>query len=262
MAALIGAIAPAERALGPSPTPLFDRYPFGPMVDGELVPQHPFDPEAPACSADIPLLIGDMKDEVTSFLAHDDKVWHRTLTEAELRQRVATVAGDHTDRVLEVYRRMDPGGSPSDRLIATLTDSNFRIRSLVLAERKARQGGAPVFMYSFAWETPLFEGRLKAPHALDVPFTFDTIDLTNATDRSPQAHALAATMSATWAAFAHTGRPAHASIPTWTPYGLPDRPTMILDAPCRMQNDPRGEARRLWQDITSAVIRPLIPATS
>ena len=39
-------------------------------------------------------------------------------------------------------------------------------------------------MYSFEWETPVQGGRLKAPHALDVPFTFDTIDLTNATDRS------------------------------------------------------------------------------
>ena len=55
-------------------------------------------------------------------------------------------------------------------------------------------------MYSFEWETPVHGGRLKAPHALDVPFTFDTIDLTNATDRSAAAHRLAATMSA------HLGR--------------------------------------------------------
>ena len=62
-------------------------------------------------------------------------------------------------------------------------------------------------MYSFEWETPVHGGRLKAPHALDVPFTFDTIDLTNATDRSCGRTRLAATMSGTWAAFAHAGRP-------------------------------------------------------
>ena len=50
-------------------------------------------------------------------------------------------------------------------------------------------------MYAFDWETPVLGGRLKSPHALDVPFTFDTIDLTNATDRSAAAHKLAATMS-------------------------------------------------------------------
>ena len=53
------------------------------------MPGHPFEPEAPAVSAHIPLLIGDMKDEMASFLARDDAVWHRTLTEPALRERVA-----------------------------------------------------------------------------------------------------------------------------------------------------------------------------
>ena len=93
MAQLLAAVDPAQKAIGPAPMPLFDRYPFGPVVDGTIVPSHPFDPAAPAVSADIPLLIGDMKDEMASFLARDDKVWHRTLTEQEMRDRVAAVAG-------------------------------------------------------------------------------------------------------------------------------------------------------------------------
>jgi para-nitrobenzyl esterase len=185
-----------------------------------------------------------MKDEMASFLARDDKVWHRTLTEQELRDRVALVAGAHADRVIETYRGLYPDMNPAERLIATLTDSNFRIRSLIVAERKVRQNGAPVYMYSFDWETPVQGGRLKAPHALDVPFTFDTIDLTNATDRSPAAHKLAATMSAAWGAFAHSGAPRHQSIPEWPAYDLKDRATMILDAECRVANDPRRNGRR------------------
>jgi para-nitrobenzyl esterase len=93
-------------------------------------------------------------------------------------------------------------------------------------------------------------GRLKAPHALDVPFTFDTIDLTNATDRSTAAHRLAATMSATWAAFAHAGVPDNAAIPHWPAYNAATRSTLMLNAECRIENDPRGETRQLWQTIT------------
>ena len=119
-----------------------------------------------------------------------------------------------------------------------------------MAEHKAKQAAAPVYMYSFEWETPVQGGRLKAPHALDVPFTFDTIDLTNATDRSEAAHRLAATMSGTWAAFAHTGVPEHASIPRWPAYDLASRATLMLDAECRIENDPRSETRQLWQTIT------------
>ncbi len=249
MAQLLAAVDPAQKAIGPAPMPLFDRYPFGPVVDGTIVPSHPFDPAAPAVSADIPLLIGDMKDEMASFLARDDKVWHRTLTEQEMRDRVAAVAGRHADHVIETYRRLYPGMNPAERLIATLTDSNFRIRSLMVAERKVVQTGAPVYMYSFQWETPVLGGRMKAPHALDVPFTFDTIDLTNATDRSAAAHKLAATMSGTWAAFAHTGKPEHPAIPPWPAYDLSARATLILDAECRVENDPGSETRSLWQGI-------------
>ena len=140
--------------------------------------------------------------------------------------------------------------NPAERLIATLTDCNFRIRSLIVAGHKARQAGAPVYMYSFEWETPVQGGRLKAPHALDVPFTFDTIDLTNATDRSAAAHKLSATMSATWAAFAHAGVPDNASIPHWQTYDTRTRSTLMLDAECRIEKDPRGETRQLWQTIT------------
>jgi para-nitrobenzyl esterase len=34
---MLSAVKPAEQAIGPSPTPLFDRYPFGPVVDGERI---------------------------------------------------------------------------------------------------------------------------------------------------------------------------------------------------------------------------------
>ena len=89
-----------------------------------------------------------------------------------------------------------------------------------MAERKAAQAAAPVWMYSFAWQTPLFDGRLGAPHAIDVPFTFDTLEFTNATDRSAAAHALAVTMSGAWASFARTGVPGHASLPAWPAYTM------------------------------------------
>jgi para-nitrobenzyl esterase len=247
---LLAAIKPAERMLGPSPYRLFDRYPFGPVVDGDILPRQPFDPDAPDIMGDIPLIIGDMKDETASFLAPDDLVWHRTLTEAQMVDRVHAIAGADTERVVETYRRLYPGATPADRLIATTTDCNFRIRSLTLAQRRAARATAPVWMYAFDWETPLHGGKMKAPHAMDVPFTFDTIDLTNATDGSDTARRLAETMSGVWAAFARNGVPDHPSIPHWPAYRVSERATLILDTNCRVANDPRGETRALWQDIT------------
>ncbi|MEO8714606.1 MAG: carboxylesterase family protein, partial [Acetobacteraceae bacterium] len=231
--------------------PLFDRYPVGPTVDGTLLPAHPFHPRAPAISADIPLLIGDMGDEMAGFLAHDDAVWHRRLTEAEMVARVRGVAGADADQVVEAYRRKLPDADPTERLIAALTDSNFRLRSLHAAERKAVRGGAPVWMYSFRWRTPVFGGGLGATHALDVPFTFDTLDLTNATDGGAEARGLADIVAGVWTRFAHTGRPGHSRLPDWPEYDADRRATMVLDAGCRVEDDPGGEARRLWREIAT-----------
>jgi para-nitrobenzyl esterase len=203
--------------------------------------------------ADIPLIIGDMKDETANFLAVVNPVWDRSLTETEMRERVTTIAGPHAGRVVELYERLYPDFNPAERLIAATTDSNFRIRSLVLAQRRAALHRGPVWMYSFEWETPVLGGRLKAPHAMDVPFAFNTLDLTNATDGRPDAQALADTMSSVWAAFARNGRPDHASIPPWPAYDAATRATLVLDKECRIANDPRGEARRLWQDMTGTI---------
>jgi para-nitrobenzyl esterase len=247
---LIAAIGPAKKMVGPPAAPRLDRYDFGPVVDGAVLPGHPFDPTAPDASADIPVLVGGVKDEMAIYLAPEDKVWERSLTEDELRARVAEVAGAATDRVLETYRRLHPGANPAERLISTLTDSNFRIRTLTLAERKAAKARAPVWLYSFDWETPVFGGRLKAFHALDVPFVFDTIDLVGSTDRGAVAHDLARRVSTTWATFARTGNPDNPAIPHWPAYSEGERATLLLDRECRVANDYGRETRLLWKELT------------
>jgi para-nitrobenzyl esterase len=171
-----------------------------------------------------------------------------------MRERVQALTGAATAKVLDLYGRLYPTMNPAERLIALTTDCNFRIRSLVLAQRRAALGkAAPVWMYSFDWETPVLGGKLMAPHAMDVPFTFNTLDLTNATGGSADAQRLSDVMSSVWASFARNGRPDHSAIPAWPPYDATTRATLVLDKVCRIENDPRGEERRLWQDITGTL---------
>jgi para-nitrobenzyl esterase len=248
---LIAAIAPARRAVGRPPLPLLDRYDFGPVVDGGDLPQQPCDPEPPAWSDDVPLLIGDTKDEAARFLVDDDAVWDRTLSEEALRARIAAVAGDEADRLLDLYRTRDPAADPAERLIAALTAGQFWIRSVLWAERKAARRGAPVFLYSLAWETPVFGGRLKAPHALDLPFVFDNTEIAEATAGLPEARELAARIAASWAQFARTGAPQTDALPAWPAYTPQERAVMILAAECRVVRDPDRDARLLWGRVAT-----------
>lgn len=243
---LLAAMAPASRAVGRSRWPLLDRYDFGPVVDGGDLPQHPCEPEAPPLADGVPLMIGGTRQESAFFLADDDAVWHGTLGEDGLRQRVASAAGAATDDLLAACRAAMPQASPSDRLIAALTGSNFWIRSVLLAERYAARARAPVYMYSLDWQSPAHGGRLKAHHAMDLPFVFDNPEVPDTTAGAAGARELAARISATWIAFARNGRPDNPEIPPWPPYTSRDRATMILDIDCRLAHDPDCAMRLLW----------------
>jgi para-nitrobenzyl esterase len=249
---LLAAIEPAQKKLAPPKFRLIDRYPFGPVVEGHDLPRHPFDPTATDLSDDVPVMIGGTRDENAVFLAPDDTVWNRTLTDDELKARVAKVAAGDTDAVLTLYRRMHPEMNPAELLIEITTDSNFWVRSVLLAERKAAKGKAPVYMYSFNWRSPVLDGKLMAPHAIDVPFAFDTLDATGITGHSPAAPPIAAAESATWAAFARAGSPDNKAIPHWPAYTAADRTTMMIDTEWQVQKDPQPEARLLWTKIALA----------
>jgi len=245
LARLQEAVVPAQATLPRPSLPLLDRYNFGPVIDGSVLPAHPFDPAAPAVSDDIPILVGGTKDESAIFLAPDDAVWNRTLSEEEFDKRLSTVAGKAAPELAAYYRHRDPAASPADRLITALTMSNFSVRSNMLAERKAARGKAPVWVYDFAWESPAFGGRLKSCHSVEVPFVFDTLDVIGERHHKPGAQALADRVSQTWVAFARTGKA------DWPAYRADKRSVMVFDDACKVFDDPDGEVRPLWSKVAN-----------
>jgi len=225
----------------------------GPVVDGTVLPTHPYDPVAPSISADVPLIVGTNKDESIMFLQRGDLAAF-SLDEAALRARLKERFGDEADRVLEVHRRERPGASPTDLFVAITTGQWMWHNAIVLAERKAALGAAPVFMYQFAYESevPVAPGvayPTKAAHAMEIAFKFNHPETSPEAGRRPERFQAARNMSAAWAAFARTGDPSHPGIPAWPAYDTGRRATMVLDAECRVVDDPHREERLLWQEL-------------
>ena len=220
------------------------RVGFNPVVDGKHLPGGPFAPTAPAISANVPLMIGTNKDEMTLFFGFAP--WLDGLDEPTMRKRVEMFVGDDAARVIEHYRRARPKDSLRDLVLAIATDHAMRMPSLVTADRKVAQNAAPVFVYLFTWETPVLGGKLKSPHALEIPFVFDTVQTSGLTGDSPTRFALADKMSRAWLAFAHKGNPNHEGIPNWPPYSVEQRPTMMFNDQCKVENDPYGAERKAW----------------
>jgi para-nitrobenzyl esterase len=222
------------------------RVGFNPVIDGINLPGGPFAPSAPAVSSHVPLMIGTNKDEMSLFFVLAP--WMIGMDEAVLRERVRMFVGERGDSLIEHYKRARPYDSPGDLMIAIATDAGMRIPSLTIADRKTALNDVPVFVYLFTWETPVLAGRLKSPHALEIPFVFDTFDNAPLAGDSPTRFVLADKVGRTWLAFARTGNPNNAAIPIWPAYSSSERPTMIFDNECRIVNDPYQQERQAWEE--------------
>lgn len=219
------------------------RFGLSPVVDGEVLPRDPFTPDAPPQSADIPLMIGTNKDEMTLFMASEP--WFGRLTEAELVERTRAQAGPRADAVLAALRKAHPDYSPTYLFTAFATAMGMLAGSITLAERKAAQGAAKVWMYRLDWETPVGGGVFKSPHTLEIPLVFDRVESNRAfVGPGPEPQLMAERMSAAWLAFARNGDPTTPALPAWPPYEAGRRSTMIFDLQSRVENDPHPALRQ------------------
>ncbi|MBD3647982.1 MAG: carboxylesterase/lipase family protein, partial [Pseudomonadales bacterium] len=219
---------------------------LAPVIDGLSLLRHPFTPDAPIHSKNVPVMIGWNKDEMTIF--NTTAPWFGTLTEQELAGRVTGMFGNNAADLLQAYRGMYPDYSPTYLFNMIMGDSRMFAGSVTLAERKVAQRGAPVYMYYLVWETPVGEGIFKSPHTLDMPFMFNNVDKATAlTGESTEARKLEMQMSSAWIAFARNGNPNNSTVPHWPQYDANDRATMVFDVKPRVENDPKGSIRTLLE---------------
>lgn len=217
---------------------------FAPVL-GADIPAHPFDPVASELSKDVPVLIGTTLTEATLF---NPSISPRfKMDEADLLKEVSKLLGDKAQGMIDVYRAALPHETPSGLYFIMASDRMMRIDSIKLAEAKHAQGGAPVHMYRFDWESSAWDGNLRAAHAFEIPFVFSNTQLVSGiTGGTPDAFALGARMSDAWIAFAHEGNPNHKGLPKWPKYNPDTRATMLFNDECAIENDPGGAEREAW----------------
>jgi para-nitrobenzyl esterase len=224
--------------------------PLGPVLDGRTLTAHMFQPVPAPSSLGVPLLIGTCKDEMTLFSLD---IQQDRFGDDRLRAAAHAIFGDATEDAIGVYERARPGSTTFDRYVAMTTD-RFRIGSIRIAERRAEASAVPVYMYRFDFESPLFEGKLRAPHAMEIPFVFDNLDVPGGLSLHggrPGSQPLADRVSEAWLAFARTGNPSHPGLPDWPAYEPERRSTMLFDEECRVVEDPDAEERQAWDQVST-----------
>lgn len=247
----VGKLAEATAA----PDPLFaggGAVYFGPVVDWATLPRHPFYPAAAPQSLNVPMIIGNTRDETRSLIGRADPAAFDLKWEDVAPKLAKALFGRvdiDADMVVAEYRKLYPGYSPSDVFFAATTAGRSWRGAIIEAEERAK-AGAPARAYQLDFRSPLDGGKWGAPHTIDIPLVFGNLDAPGSyVDAGPRSRQMSDIMMDAFIAFAKTGDPQTAALPAWTPYSLERRETMIFDLPPRLENDPRGAERRLFEQV-------------
>ena len=228
---------------------------FGPVVDGVALPNHPFDPTAPAISYHKPLIVGWNEDEYTFF------AWERRDTSAfgldfaGLEAKLDAQYGPDAKQMIDTYRSAMPNASATDIFVAISSITMMGLGSVEIAEKKAAQHGAPVYLYQFGYKSemkiPGTDYALGTPHAMDISFKFNNETPANGpgflSGNHPDRYIASRNMAELWTSFARTGRPAAAGAPEWPAYNLEDRPSMRIDTRCEVIYNRFSEELAMWR---------------
>jgi para-nitrobenzyl esterase len=231
---------------------------FGPVVEGKVLPQHPFDPNAPAISKSKPLMVGYNRDETVFFFNQQRNTEVFNLTEAALKDRLAKEFTGNAEAVYEAYHESRPDASPSDLYIAITTARMIGVGAMTIAERKYMQHGAPAYMYIFKHENPALipgtQHKMGTPHAMEIAYKFYNVQRQGQgggimSASGPESEKAAHNMSEMWSTFARTGIPSAKGQPVWPAYSTEKRSTMEIDAECKVVDDPNPLERSLWERL-------------
>ena len=216
-----------------------------PVIDGRHILAGPMSRQSLALHASVPLLMGHTETEATFYFGTDTRHFDLSADQVKARIRGQWDMNDaQAEAIMDAYRLGEPNRTPSDILIALISDTLIRIPMIRAAEIKADARQAPVYLYNFVWKAPVDGGMWGSPHAIDIPFAFGNTDKsTSLTGTGPEATEVSRNLMSAFVTFARTGDPNNPRMPEWRPYDTASRATMTVAVKCRAVNDFRGTDR-------------------
>src|SRR5689334_10774695 len=239
-AAPVADVLAAQDATAASVFATVGMMPFHPVADGGVVASPPVDAVAAGDADEVELLIGTTRDEMRLFFGVDT-----ALDRDRLARRLERLVGAaDVPRVLAAYEASaEPGrDGPGAPWADLMTDAEMTRPAVAIADAHASRG-APTYAYLFTWPAAPGPVELGACHAIDLPFTFGTLDREGWSEfvaDAGAAEALSARVRAAWCGFARDGDPG------WPRYEPSRRTTMLLGRDARPVDDPFGARLRAW----------------
>ncbi len=221
---------------------------FSPVADGVNIPTGGYFTDPNGAAHDIPMLLSTTFHEWNMMLYVPTM---ETYTPEEAIESLRTQGGrmgrgeglgDRAPAVYNAFAEAFPEASPGEICVMVSSNRQGVIRT---ADAKANQA-APIYLAWYGYCPSHYDGRIRATHCADICFWFNNTDLMYThSGGGPRPRALSNRMSDALLAFMRTGDPNTASLPQWPRYDVQNRPTMILNDECEVQNDPDKAGREL-----------------
>lgn len=205
---------------------------FKGWIDGDVMPERPVDAIAKGACAGFSVIAGSTASEWRYYIVPNGRISSITRKDVDALLTGAKRSLDCFD----AYRRAGLGKTEGDIFAQIQSDIIFRMPCVKLIESLAK-GGAHVWAYNFAWQSPVL-GKSGSPigaaHTTDVPFVFKTFSAPRAVatigKNAPQA--LADTIHSAWVQFAESGKA------PWPAFNLHTRQAMCFNEKNGIQPDP------------------------
>ena len=131
-------------------------------------------------------------------------------------------------------------------IVAIASMTMMGLGTVEIAEKKAAQQGAPVYLYYFGYKSemkiPGTDYAIGTPHAMDITFKFNNETPANEhgflSGNNPDRFIASHKMAELWTTFARTGKPAAADVPEWPAYTLDARSALRIDTDMRGRQQP------------------------
>lgn len=218
---------------------------FSPMLDNITFEAHPWLPDAPKISSHLPMMLGTTRTELTAQMGSIPGIFD--MNEAQAKERLkGFIPAEDINEAYEIFKASRPQASPSEVFFTIASARGYVRDQTIMAEQRVSSGGTgKTFVYRLMWRSPVEGGRRVTQHSLDLPFMFDNVAVVPhmTGPESDETRAMVENMANSWLAFARTGDPNNSSIPTWLPYDLERRNTMMFDVPSRAVDDPHKAER-------------------
>lgn len=230
---------------------------YGPVVDGEALPEYPIRAVAAGLNAEVPIMLGTTRNEMRYWLELDPRLSDPAFSPRDLIGQAPANTFSESRSVEDVeslYRANFPAGEPPSHIaLAAFDDIGFRQP----INRMAELAQAPAYVYLFDW-APLVpkhpEFDYGVPHATELGFMLGTHTAYPEFYGNRWSTGLEHQVMDAWIAFARTGSPDHDGLPLWPAYTSTTRPVMKFNADndgptSRVELDPESNRREFWADV-------------